>query len=318
MTRVGIIGYGKIARDQHVPSIAAIDGLEFAAASSRSPIPADDAGVQGLPIFTDHKTMLAEVELDAVSLCTPPGVRYALARDCIEAGKHVMLEKPPGVTLGEVEALARLATTRGVTLMTTWHAQANDAVVQAAELIATETREGGRIATMEIVWHEDVRKWHPGQAWIWEPGGFGVFDPGINALSIATRLIPAGLIVRDATLHVPANKAMPIAAELTLTSPAIDADIPVSFDFRRTEGERWTIEMVMASGSHISLTDGGAVLTVDGVRQDTRDKQEYPMLYAEFAELIAAGRSHVDLEPLRVVADAFMLGTRVQTEPFVD
>jgi hypothetical protein len=44
---------------------------------------------------------------------------------------------------------------------------------------------------VEIVWHEDVRKWHPGQQWIWEPGGFGVFDPGINALSIATRIFPA-------------------------------------------------------------------------------------------------------------------------------
>ena len=50
---------------------------------------------------------------------------------------------------------------------------------------------------MEILWHEDVHKWHPGQQWIWEPGGFGVFDPGINAFSIATKIFPGGLFVQS-------------------------------------------------------------------------------------------------------------------------
>ena len=41
-----------------------------------------------------------------------------------------------------------------------------------------------------VTWKEDVRHWHPGQQWIWEAGGFGVFDPGINALSIVTKIMP--------------------------------------------------------------------------------------------------------------------------------
>ena len=40
------------------------------------------------------------------------------------------------------------------------------------------------IRTLTVAWKEDVRIWHPGQAWIWKAGGLGVFDPGINALSI--------------------------------------------------------------------------------------------------------------------------------------
>ena len=306
--RVGIIGYGKIAEDQHVPSMRADDAFEWVAASSRAPRELE------VPAFTDHMEMLREVELDAVAVCTPPDVRYALARDCLEAGKHVMLEKPPGVTLGEVEALAELAEARGVTLMTTWHAQANAAVAAAADALKDE-----RIASMKIVWHEDVRKWHPGQAWIWEPGGFGVFDPGINALSIATRIVPAQLIVRSATFSVPANKAMPIAAELALASPAADADIDVSFDWRFAEGERWTIDATTAAGRTIALSEGGAKLAIDGAEQAHGEHAgEYPMLYAEFARLIAERRSHVDLEPLRVVADAFMLATREAVEPFSD
>lgn len=305
--RVGIIGYGKIAEDQHVPSMREVGGYEWVAASSRSPRELE------VPTFTDHAEMLRAVEMDAVSICTPPGVRYELARDCIAAGKHVMLEKPPGVTLGEVEALAKLAEEKGVTLMTTWHSQMNPAVTAARDALA-----GERIASLRIVWHEDVRKWHPGQAWIFEPGGFGVFDPGINALSITTRIVPGALIVREAVLSVPSNKAMPIAAELKFASPAADGEMSASFDFRYTQGERWTIDIETASGRKIALSEGGAALSIDGAVQHARDRAEYPALYAEFAELIGSGRSHVDTEPLRVVADAFMLGTRTQVEAFED
>ena len=45
---------------------------------------------------------------------------------------------------------------------------------------------GKTIKQAKIIWREDVRKWHPGQDWIFEAGGMGVFDPGINALSIMT------------------------------------------------------------------------------------------------------------------------------------
>jgi len=308
MTRIGIIGFGKIAADQHVPSIAANDAFAFAAAASRTPMTID-----GVETYTDYKRMLAEADIAAVAICTPPSVRYAIARDCIEAGKHVMLEKPPGVTLGEVEALAETAEARGVTLMTTWHAQANPAVAAAADALA-----GQRIARLEIVWHEDVRKWHPGQAWIWEAGGFGVFDPGINALSIATRIVPGKLIVRGAKLLTPANKAMPIAVELGLTSPAAEGEMSASFDFRYTEGERWTIKVLTVAGPEIVLSEGGTKLAIDGQLRATEGLGEYAALYAEFASLIAAGRSHVDLEPLRIVADAFMMAERTEVEAFID
>jgi len=67
---------------------------------------------------------------------------------------------------------------------------------------------------VQVRWKEDVLRWHPGQQWIWEPGGFGVFDPGINALSIVTRILPRELVLREATLYVPSDVQTPIAAEL--------------------------------------------------------------------------------------------------------
>src|SRR3546814_4182786 len=88
-----------------------------------------------------------------------------------------MLEKPPGATLSEVHALEALARKQGRTLFATWHSREAAAVEPARALLATR-----KIRSVRVEWKEDVRHWHPGQAWIWEPGGLGVFDPGINAL----------------------------------------------------------------------------------------------------------------------------------------
>ena len=307
--RIAIIGFGKIAGDQHVPSIAGHERLELVATTSRQ-----GKGAQGIPGFADHRELLREVsDLDAVAICTPPSVRYDIARDCLEAGLHCLLEKPPGVTLGEIEELACIAEGRQLTLFTTWHAQANPAVDAAAELLA-----GQRIASMEINWREDVRKWHPGQQWIWEPGGFGVFDPGINALSIAAKIFPGPLFVREAELLFPANRQTPIAANMRLASPSANGDIPVVFDWRYSAGEAWTMEIETEAGMRLKLLDGGGRLEVDGQPRATEGLGEYAALYRDFVDLIDERRSLVDLRPLRLCADAFLLGRRTIVEPFED
>ena len=301
--RIGVVGMGKIAVDQHLPAIATNANFELVATVERS-APASTIN------HTSHTAMLAEAErLDAVAITTPPGPRYAIARDCIAAGLHVLLEKPPTATLAEIDDLRDRAAERGVSLFTTWHAQHNPAVVEAADLLA-----GKRVAEMSIVWHEDVEKWHPGQRWIWEAGGFGVFDPGINAFSIASRIFPGTLFVRSAALHFPASSHTPIAAEIAFESAASDGPLTCSLDWRRTAGEEWTIRIITEDGQTIELLDGGARLTVDGTARGEPDKDEYADIYRRFAELIAQGQSHVDTTPLRMVADCLLVGSRNQID----
>ena len=302
--RIAIIGFGKIAADQHVPSIAANPRFELAASSSRS-------GVGPAPQFTDWRKMLDEVEgLDAVAITTPPSVRYEIARECIERGLHSLLEKPPTDTLSEIDDLACLAEGRQVTMFTTWHAQHNPAVEAAAKALA-----GKRIAAMDILWHEDVRKWHPGQRWIWEVGGFGVFDPGINAFSIGTKIFPGSLFVERADLSFPEDAQTPIAAEIEFASAVADGPLRCSLDWRRTEGEEWTITVRTADGVEVRLENGGSLLSIDGERQDFDNPGEYPDIYARFVELIDERRSQVDILPLRLVADCLLVGRRQIVEP---
>jgi predicted dehydrogenase len=302
--RIAIIGFGKIAADQHVPSIAGNPRFELAASSSRS-----GQGVH--PVFTDWRELLKQVDgLEAVAITTPPSPRYEIVRECIARGLHVLMEKPPTVTLSETDELARLAEAKGVTLFATWHARHNPAVATAARLLA-----GKRISEMRILWHEDVHKWHPGQQWIWEPGGFGVFDPGINAFSIATAIFPGSLFVRSAELSFPENAQTPIAAEIEFAGDVADGPLHCSLDWRRTEGEEWTISARTADGAEVQLTEGGSRLFVGGVEQNVGKSGEYSDIYRAFVDLIDERRSSVDVRPLRLVADCLLASRRRIVEP---
>ena len=301
--RTAIIGFGKIAADQHVPAIEAHRRLELVATSSRS------GKVVG-QLFPDRRDLIrGVVGLVAVAITTPPGPREEIARACILAGLHCLLEKPPTATLAEIHDLACLADAEQVTLYTTWHARHHPAVEAAAQALA-----GKRIESMEIVWHEDVHKWHPGQRWIWEPGGFGVFDPGINAFSIATRIFPGSLFVRDAELSIPRNADTPIAAEVAFASPQADGPLRASLDWRRTEGEQWAIAVRTADGLYLTLEHGGSTLLLNGEAQQFQDPGEYPDIYRRFVDLIDARRSDVDVGPLRLVADCLLAGRRQEVE----
>jgi D-galactose 1-dehydrogenase len=301
--RIAIVGYGKIAKDQHVPSIAADPRFELAAVVSPRA-----SCEHEVPLYKSTEEMLASMGggLDAVAVATPPTVRLEVAAAAFRAGLAVMLEKPPAATLGEIEEIEQLGRAAGKTLFTAWHSQHAPGVEPARAALAGKT-----VTSLGIFWHEDVRKWHPGQEWIWGPGGFGVFDPGINAFSIASRILPSRLFVREATLVFPENRQTPIAARIAFAG-GFEADL----DWRYEEGERWTIKVETEDGTRVELLDGGARLAINGEAQEVGSEGEYPSLYARFAELIEAGQSDVDKEPLRLVADAFLVAGRETAEPF--
>ena len=303
---IAIVGYGKIARDQHAPNIARSPDFDLVAVASRH----DHA--PGLPAFETIEALLAsDVACDAVALCQPPQARFAAALAAIRAGKHVFLEKPPGATLSEVEALSAEARAHGVSLFASWHSRFAPGVAAARAWLAAHPPR-----SVEIVWKEDVRQWHPGQQWIWEAGGLGVFDPGINALSILTEIMPEPVFVERCTLSFPANRQTPIAADLLFSCPS-GATLHADFDWRQTGHQTWDIRAESDAGT-LLLSEGGSRLSLAGEAQSLGDEAEYAGLYARFATLIAEGRSEVDVAPLRHVADAFLRGERRIVEAFED
>jgi len=304
--RLAIVGLGKIAHDQHLPAIAGSDRFELVAAASHA------GTAEGVRVFPTLDALLAaDIAVDAISMCQPPQSRFDDAAKAIRAGKHVLLEKPPGATLAEVEALDRLSTAAGTTLFAAWHSRFAPGVHDARAWLTER-----RINRVGIVWKEDVRRWHPGQTWIWRAGGMGVFDPGINALSIATEILPRHFFLRDGVLEVPANCEAPIAAELEMVGMS-GCPIHAVFDFRQEGPQTWDITVETDDGTLV-LSEGGARLSIGGAVRDVGAKAEYPALYDRFAQLIADGRCDVDRAPLRLVADAFMRCRWVTVDAFVE
>jgi predicted dehydrogenase len=298
--KIGLLGIGKIARDQHIPALNANPRFELAACASRN------ATVSGVPSFADLDSMLAAVPgLDCISICTPPQAHFDAALIALRAGKHVMLEKPPAATTRQIALLADEAARRGRTLFQTWHSRFAGGVDAAREFLRTRKLVSGK-----IIWKEDVHHWHPGQRWIWEPGGFGVFDPGINALSVLTEILPKDVCVEGALLEFPENQQSPIAADLRMRTED-GVEIRAEFDFRQKGEQSWDIELVTTAGT-LKLARGGADLSIDGksITADESMAGEYPRLYQRFADLCEAGKSEVDWRPFQLVADAFLIGER--------
>lgn len=304
---IALIGIGKIARDQHIPALLADPQYRLAAAVSKS-----GASPLNIPTFTELAELIGAMpEIEAVSFCTPPQGRSALAMQAIEAGLDVMLEKPPGVTVGEVEQLTLRARECGVAVFASWHSRAAAGIEPARRWLSER-----KIRRVEVTWKEDVRKWHPGQHWIWQPGGLGVFDPGINALSILTRILPGRLFVQQASLSYPANRETPIAADVTLADQS-GLRANVAFDFRQTGDERWDITIDTDAGQ-LSLLRGGAALFIDGREISCGVAREYSALYERFATLSRSKTVDVDLAPLQLTADAFLLGRRIVVDDFIE
>ncbi len=302
MTRpIALVGIGDIARAQHIPTLNASADWHLAAAANRSDKQVD------VPFYNDLGALLAaHPEVESVSLALPPVPRFAAAMQAIAAGRHVMLEKPPGATLSEIRIMQTAAEEAGVVLYASWHSRSAAGVAQAKAWLADKL-----IKRCHIQWHEQVFEYHKSLSWESKAGGMGVFDPGINALSIMTEILPMAVSLTSSDLFFPENWETPIAAKLAFTG-GVTAD----FDWRHPgPGDIWRITVETDQGPLV-LDRGGQDLLIGGEPVAVGPHDEYGGLYAHFAELVADGRSDVDVSPMLHVADALTLGRRTTVAPF--
>jgi D-galactose 1-dehydrogenase len=306
--KIAVIGIGKISQDQHLPVIDKSKDFVLAATVSLRGI-----GHNGVPVFkTPTELYAAMPEIKIVAVCTPPGVRHGIVREALDAGMDVLMEKPPTPTISEFDDLVAYGKKKKKVLFQTWHSQYNAAVDQTRKILK---KDG--VKSVRIDWRESVRKWHPGQDWVWEPGGFGVCDPGINALSIFTKIMPFPVFVDTAKLKFPANRQTPVDVEIVFKSgEQSQPQMSAGFNWLETSGEIWTIRVETMKGDELKLEKGGSVLRINGIVKVEEPSQEYEGIYDRFADLLKKKKSDVDGAPLRLIADAFLLGARDNVEDF--
>jgi predicted dehydrogenase len=172
--KAALIGAGQIAR-QHLDCLRGLRGVELAAVVDLSPAAAEYAaeryGIRAA--FADHLAMLREARPDVVHVTTPPGSHLRLATDALDAGAHVIVEKPATSTLAELEALARRAREVHRALVEDYNYLFNSAPLEILRRV--DSGEFGRVVHVEVMICLDILG----------PGGFA--DPNLRhpALSLA-------------------------------------------------------------------------------------------------------------------------------------
>src|SRR4051812_48341412 len=128
MIKAALIGTGQIAR-QHLGCLRELPGVEVAGVCDLSPAMAESAaerfGVSAW--YTDHRRMLDEARPDLVHVPPPPPSHFALAMAALDAGAHVVVEKPATSTFAELDSLIGRASERGRVLVEDYNYLFNDA-----------------------------------------------------------------------------------------------------------------------------------------------------------------------------------------------
>ena len=282
---IAIVGIGKIAQDQHLPVIAKNARFKLAGLVSQRGLGARRrAELQDAGRIAELRHARSRCGRDLHAAAMPA---IAIAREAMDAGKHVMLEKPPAATIaGDADLDADAAKTRRVAYAT-WHSQYNAAVDEAKRLLAGQRLnatlrrvEGGRAALAS----------RPGMDM--GAGGFGVFDPGINALSILTKMLPAPMFVKSAELIRPKTATR---RSRLWSFPQPRRGFGRGFDRRSSIGARtgpqsWNIDIETESGLKLALREGGSKLSVDGKQTVAAPMEEYEAHLRAFRRTARQGR----------------------------
>ena len=156
------LGFGEAV---HLPALQANPGLNPVALWHPRQERLDQAcRSHGLKGFTDWDALLADPAVDAVIITTPPEPRHALARRALEAGKHLLLEKPVALHADQVADLQRLALQQRLSVAVDFEYRAVPLFMQAARLL-----QAGAIGTPWLVkydWLMSSRA-NPDRPWSW-------------------------------------------------------------------------------------------------------------------------------------------------------
>ena len=186
MIRVGLVGFGMAGRVFHAPLISSVEGLELAAVVERH---SDEAAKRypGITTYRSVEELVAEPSIDLVVVATPSGSHFEVARQAIEAGRAVVVDKPMSATAPQIRDLIGLARDKGVLLMP-FHSRRWDGDFLTVKKLLND-------GTLGRLVHLDSRldRWRPGATrvpWKEDPaaGGGVLLDLGTHLADQALAL----------------------------------------------------------------------------------------------------------------------------------
>lgn len=245
--RLGVLGAARILHDAVVVPAVSVPEVEVAAIAARDrDRAAAIAEREGIArVLDDYDALLADPDVDAVYVPTPAALHGAWMRRAIEAGKHVLCEKPFTANAAEAEEIAALAAGSGLVVMEAFHSQHHPVWAQVAALLADgaigQVREAEAEFCVDIADRGDIR-------WQEAMGGGALMDLGVYPLRLLTVLLGTPE-VRSATAH---------------EVDGVDADITVLLDLpNRVTGTLRASMVEPDARIRARLVGTGGTLTVE-------------------------------------------------------
>jgi predicted dehydrogenase len=185
--KIGLVGVGGTAQVNHIPALMKVEGLELVGLVDRDPEKAQRVAQKfGIPVSGDRVELLLDMEdLDAVDICTPNFLHAPIAIAALEAGKHVLCERPLARSAEEAAAMVKAARKADRTLMcAVQHRFRPD-----AQLLRKFVEKGdlGDVFLAKAGWLREKAEWDSDE---WrrmkrESGGGVVLDLGFHMLDLA-------------------------------------------------------------------------------------------------------------------------------------
>jgi len=186
MIRAGVVGYGLAGRVFHAPMIAAVEGLELAAVVERSGRAAEQA-YPGITTYPSLDAMLGDATIELIVVATPNTTHAPFAKQALAAGRHVVVDKPVGITSQEVAEIIAVAKLHD-RLFIPFHNRRWDGDFQTLQQLL-HAKTLGRIVSFESTFD----RWRPApRRGVWRedgtPGGGILLDLGTHVADQALQL----------------------------------------------------------------------------------------------------------------------------------
>jgi predicted dehydrogenase len=217
---VGIIGYGLGGRVFHAPFVNAVSGLRLVAIMQRT----GDAAAEAYPaakIVRSVEELLADRSIELVVVTTPNETHYALAKQALEAGKHVVVDKPFAATSEQARALGELAKSKGLLVIPFHNRRWDGDFLTVKKLIAEQAV--GRLVTFES--HFDRFRPIPREG-TWKeaenPANGMLFDLGPHLVDQVLALFGAPATITASVRSDRDQTAIEDAFDITLSYPGVN------------------------------------------------------------------------------------------------
>ncbi|MGY2701684.1 Gfo/Idh/MocA family protein [Nocardioides sp. HB32] len=210
-TRWGILATGRIAHT-FARDLALVPGAELVAVGSRRPESARAfAAEHGGTAYGSYEELVADPAVEVVYIATPHALHLDNARLCLEAGKHVLCEKPLTLTVAEAEEMVRLAGVHDRFLMEAMWTACHPAVITLRERLASGELGTPRQLHAELGFRVDA------------PPADRMLDPGLGA----SALLDMGVYPLTFA-HLMLGEALSLAATAELSDRGIDLDVAIA------------------------------------------------------------------------------------------